>query len=225
MARIKNMRPTVIYWLVDTRTNTPFYCGKTVNSPQVRLRGHRSAAKSRPYGLVGLRVIECGENIRMQIMETVPSDGDWVAREKRWIWLLRGSFSGCVNVSEGGQGGSGVIPSIETRRKQSVSHAGKKLPKEQCAKISAALTGLKRGPMSIEQREQMRAARIGKKQKPEHVAKRAASNTGRKRSSETRARMSAWQIGKTISVEQREKLRAAAFRQHARMRASESANG
>jgi very-short-patch-repair endonuclease len=66
---------------------------------------------------------------------------------------------------------------------------------EHRAKISASLTGQKRGPMSAETKAKLgaavSAALKGKPKSPEHVAKVAAANRGKSRSAATRAKISA----------------------------------
>lgn len=72
---------------------------------------------------------------------------------------------------------------------------GKPHTAEQRAKISAGLTGKRRGPMTAEAKAKIgasvSAALKGKPKSPEHIAKVAAANRGRPVSAETRAKISA----------------------------------
>lgn len=173
--RKPNARPTVIYWLVDARTNTPFYCGKTVFSPQHRLRKHL-ADMNRYDRPVSLRLRNCCGNVRIVVMETVPANRDWVVREKRWIELLRFSFPDCANITEGGQGPAGFIPSPETRAKLSKARKGRPHSPEHRANLAGALVGR---PCTSEAREKMRAKRLRDGISPEHRANIVAANRRR----------------------------------------------
>jgi hypothetical protein len=126
MPRRKNTKPTLIYFLLDARPKKlaagwpmgePFYCGKTVDSAEARLSSHRFDARKWPNRRISKRIAECGEHVRAQVMETVPLDADWIAREKRWIELLRFSFPGGTNVSDGGDGSPGYVHTEESRAK------------------------------------------------------------------------------------------------------------
>lgn len=200
--RVKNTRPTLIYWLIDIRPETiaagwssglPFYCGKTVATTRIRLGQHRCQAASKPHGKVGIRVVECGEFIRVQTMEVVPSAEDWTAREKFWIATMRLLYPGCcLNVTDGGEGPVGHVQSAETLVKKSI-----------------ALRGLKRTPETC---ERLRKANLGKILTPEHRAKLSISHLGKTPSVESRAKTSAALMGikrPPMSAEHREKNRLA----------------
>lgn len=122
MPRRKNTRPTIIYWLLDTRPEIiakgwligePFYCGKTVDTTERRLHGHRADAATRPFGKVSARILECGDFVRIETMEIVPPDQDWCERERHWISVIRFSFPDSVNVSDGGSRSPGWVPTAE----------------------------------------------------------------------------------------------------------------
>lgn len=216
MPRRPNARPTNIYWLYDVRPDTiadgwpngkPFYCGKTVATPQTRLSQHRCQATRKPHGDVGARVVECDQFIRIQIMEVVPFDQDWCAREKFWVATGRFLYPGMfLNVSDGGEGAPGYIPTAATRAKLSAARVGKKRSAETCAKMSAARKGIK---LSSEWRENLRLAHLGKKLSAEHVAKRSAGQraSGIKLSPAHLAALSASRQGKKASPETRARMR------------------
>lgn len=108
-------RPTTIYWLIDTRSGLPFYCGKTVFSAERRFAQHQCAAINGARTPTSKRIRACGDGIRIHIVEVVPVGGDWQYREQSWIRVLRGSFPDCTNVADGGQGAAGVIHSTRSR--------------------------------------------------------------------------------------------------------------
>lgn len=206
MPRRKNTKPTMIYWLFDARTNTPFYCGKTVMVPEKRLRDHRTAAVKRPHGRVSAYVIECGKAIRMQTIEIVSVEQNWRDRERHWIAVLRRINPNCTNVSDGGDGSPGWVPSAEWRANRSARLQGMKHSSETREKIGAAQRGKSK---SLEMRARLSAANKGRKQPPEAVMKTAAANRGRKATPETRAKLSAARQGRIYSPGARAKMRAA----------------
>lgn len=191
--RKKNTRPTQIYWLVDTRTGLPFYCGKTVGLLERRLIGHCSRAKTHPNRLVSKRILECGEHIRIQLIETVPANIDWVERERKWIGVLRANFTDTANTSDGGEGTPGVIHTIETRRRLSESHKGVKLTPEAIAKRTAKVLGSKR---SSETRAKQSESAKARWERPEYRENFSRGRAGFSQSPEARAKISAAQIGK-----------------------------
>jgi len=203
--RQKNTKDTFIYWLVDTRTNTPFYCGKTVDKPERRLRNHISDANryDRP---ICRRLRECAGNIRVQIMEIVPVDGDWVAREKRWIEILRFSFPDNANIADGGQGVPGFIQSAETIAKKRASRLGKVTSPETRAKQSAAQMGK---PVSHEARVKIGTANAGKIRTDAFRAGRSAMLKALWESKEYRAKISRSRTGRKASAEHRANLKRA----------------
>lgn len=214
MPRVPNTRPTIVYWLIDMRPETlvehpqghPFYCGKTVRDIPYRLRKHRTYARRKPNRLVSVWLNQCGEYMRVQVMETVPANGDWIARERWWIYTIRTFWPGGANVSAGGTGVPGYVHSAESRAKMSASMRGKKRSADACARMSASRTGRK---LSDEQRAKISTFHKGKKLSAEHCAKMSASNKGKKRSPETCARISASKKGHKISADIRAKMSAA----------------
>lgn len=178
MARRPNTRPTLIYWLVDTRTGIPFYCGKTVLSLCKRLVCHRYEATNGERR-VHVKVRECGEHISIHEMESVPPDGDWVAREKRWIYILRETHPDICNTADGGAGAPGRIVSDETRAKLSEIFKGK-------------------STHSAETRAYLSVIGMGRKRSLESVERSAAGNRGSKHSPESREKMSAAQKARYV---------------------------
>lgn len=188
MARKKNTRATSIYWLVDSRTGTPFYCGKTVLTPAHRFASHKRESANGGDRPLHHKIRECGEHVTLHIMETVPASGNWAERERRWILLLRHTNPNACNLSDGGDGAPGLIISPETRAKLSASLKGKIRTPEHCANLSASKKGKKRKPRTDETRAKLSA--IAKNRSPETRAKYSESNRNRVVSPETRTRMS-----------------------------------
>jgi NUMOD3 motif len=77
-----------------------------------------------------------------------------------------------LNLTDGGEGASGLVMSEEAKRKLSEHFSGKTRPEEHRAKM--------RKPKSEEHRRKVRAANIGKKQSPETIEKKRQSFLRRK---------------------------------------------
>lgn len=199
-------RPTSIYWLIDSRTNEPFYCGKTVLPLHQRLANHKYEAAHGDRA-VHRRVRACGEQFSIHLVETVPAGGDWGEREKRWIYVLRQAFDNVCNTADGGAGTPGRVVSPETRAKIIKANTGRKHSPETRAKISQFLTGRKWKPESI---AKMRATKLGYVFTPEH---RAAISTAKKgkpgqpHTDERRAKISKANKGKKRTEATRQRMR------------------
>lgn len=223
---INDTRPTTIYWLVDMLTKVPFYCGKTVLPPHKRLACHKYDAR-KGTTRVNVKVRECGEHIQIYQMESVPVGGDWSAREKRWIVLLRHINPNCCNTNAGGAGMPGWVPTAETRAKLSAMFKGRSTHSaETRAHLSAIGMGRKRSPESVEKGRKTNAgfkhtpdvlARLSAVQKARYAGERGdelRSAIGLRRkgviaSDETRAKQSAAHTGRKRTPEEKEKLRIA----------------
>jgi hypothetical protein len=200
MARIPNTRPTNIYWLFDVRPETlvghpkgrPFYCGKTVHDVGVRQREHRRDANRHASRPVSAWMLACEDHVRVQIMEIVPVGSRWGERERWWIQTIHVLHPGGANVSAGGEGTPGCVPTAATRAKMSAARKGQKHSPEHCAKIGDAN---RRRVIKPETRAKISAARMGN-----------PSKTGLVLSPETRARIGAAQVGVKHTVERREKM-------------------
>lgn len=150
MPRRLEMRPTTIYWLEDCRPETlrrwpngkPFYCGKTVHSPEKRFEQHRYQATISPHKKMSKHILACEPHIRVRTMEVVPPNGNWEEREKWWIYTLRLLWPQCFNVASGGQGASGTIHSRQARAnmKRGQRNSKVRLEKRNIKKYFAGLT-------------------------------------------------------------------------------------
>lgn len=239
MPRRPNNYPTHIYLLIDVRPETlgfapngkPFYCGKTIKDPAVRLIGHRVDARRDSKRPVAKMLRECGEHVQIDVIEVVPVGQNWVERERFWIATLRHFHPDCVNVQRGGEGTPGLIHSDESRAKMSAARKGVKRAQpfsaEHRAKISAARKGVKRGPFSVEHLANLSAAIKGRTFSDEWRAKLSAAAKGRKLSAEHRAKVGEAGKGRKQSAETIAKREAtmAAIRATPEYRAKMSAAG
>lgn len=180
-----------IYTLTDPRTDAIRYVGWSFDVVR-RLNAHVSTAKNtvshkshwvRSLTSLGLRPIAT-------VVES--GCGDWQEAEKRWIAHHLSIGTKLTNMTIGGDGTPGCIPSIATREKMSKAGLGKIRTPESIEKSRAGLLGKKQSPEHIAALSRVRKgkspvaamaaaalANKGRKQTPEFIAKRTAALTGR----------------------------------------------
>jgi LEM3-like protein/NUMOD3 motif-containing protein len=196
-----------IYALCRGDTGAPFYIGK---GRRERWAFHEWEARNGGSGhkCNTIRSIWAAgfDVVKVKIHENL-SEPDAHGYEAALIAALGRRPSGpLVNLTDGGDGVSGLIITREAREKMSAAKRGKKLTPESISKRSEALRGRAMPP---EIREKISAAQRGKprnKLTPDSIAKRSAAIRGQIRSVETRSRISAGNLGKKMSPESRAKM-------------------
>lgn len=187
----------------------PFYVGKGFAARafkfSIRTQHHKNIVSKYGEGNIGVFVFSC------------ESEEQAFADEIQQIAQLRKEGFTLVNLTNGGEGSTGCIASIETRmklsaaslgRKQpprsaefkkiaSISRIGKKINAEQRARQLSAINakkGEKRKPPSEETKLKISAALTGKKRSLESRTKQSETTKGAKRplSDEMKSRMIAW---------------------------------
>lgn len=141
-----------IYKLIDPRDLSTRYVGKT-NNPRVRLKNHclHRFATSCSVWVQELRSL--GLKPTMDILEEVPPERDWKAREAHWIFSLTEQGHKLYNSAKAGAGPpTPHIVSQSTREKLRQMFKGRPIPPEQRALISKSLTGKKQSPETIAKR-------------------------------------------------------------------------
>ena len=145
------------------------------------------------------------------------SDDELDYWEMYYIEKLNTKAPNGYNLTDGGGGMHGYVPSEETRRKLSEANTGKQLTEETKRKLSEANTGK---PLTEETKRKLSEANTGEKNpnygKPlseEHKKKISESRKGKPRSEETKKKISeskkgqtSWNKGKPMSDEQKRKL-------------------
>lgn len=153
MANVSD-KTTYIYGLTDPRTNELRYVGKTVLKPERRLQLHISFAKDESKTSRSYRWFRSltRENVKPEIfvIQEIPPLGDWTEAEQFWIAYYR--FIGCrlCNVTDGGEGHSGFVPTADTIAKIK-AHRQSDEHRERVSKQTTELWRAKRSEIIIAQ--------------------------------------------------------------------------
>lgn len=118
--RIGGQRETLIYALLDPRTDEVRYIGKTQRSPRKRHNEHIQDAfrKHRlPVQRWTKHLYDNGSWSCLKHLEYVQAGGDWAAREKHWIDRFRSDGARLLNLTDGGEGLMGHHHSPQTKEK------------------------------------------------------------------------------------------------------------
>jgi hypothetical protein len=124
----------------------PFYIGKGKGG-RARSKANRNPHWLRTASKHGLVV---------EVIANWPTEREAFEHERFLIKCFRDIGYKLVNMSDGGEGQSGWVPSKETRQKISASTTGRRLSPEASAAQAAKLRGRKQTP------EQIEAARLGR---------------------------------------------------------------
>lgn len=133
------------------------------------------------------------------------TEAEALSLEIAWIALWRSQGQAVANITDGGEGTTGLVHSEQTRALIKAKRAGQ--PRRPCSpetreKIAAAQRGVKRGP-----NPKMRAALTGRKLSEEHKRKIGEGGRGRVDSPEVRARRAVANKGRKASETTRLLLR------------------
>ena len=175
MSKIIYKDPNRFYVYAFLREDgTPYYIGKGT--------GDRAWIKS------GRQVSPPTDSSRISILTETLTETEAFSEEIRLIQFYGRKDLGTGilrNLTDGGEGASGCIPSAETIAKRSAANTGKKRSPETLAKISGENNHMFGKKQTPEHRAKNSAAHFGKKQTPETLAKMSAAHTGKKQSPET----------------------------------------
>lgn len=171
-----------IYELLDPRSKEIRYVGKT-NNPKHRYSQHLYCSKYRKrtsHCVSWIKsLLEIGLEPILEIKEEFNNECECFRREIELISKYRNDGVKLTNLTNGGEGQSGRIVSIETRKKISDTkklipnpYLGKKRPKYIGEKISASSRGRK---LTEEHKNKLSTAKIGNKLSENTKAKMSLS--------------------------------------------------
>ena len=196
------------------------YVGKTTWSPRIRLRAHINSSKRwvHTHKAHWIRhLLNSGHVPELRVIGAVPDDNSSLA-EQICIFAARHLGARLTNTTDGGEGGTGIFPSPETRRLLSEHAKTRRHSAETRARISESNMGR---VVSDETRRKSAATRLRKRDAREAAGVFSGARMkelfppppAKKRpppSEETRAKMSAaWKLRAPASAETRAKISAA----------------
>jgi group I intron endonuclease len=178
----RHRRDVCTIYLIKNAVNGKCYVGQTWTTATHRLREHIYAALSRTKRCIKLAraILKYGQTaFTIDVLSTAASQEKADLLEDHYIVELNTITHG-YNIRRGGSHGA---HSAESRRKMTTAKKGKVFfTAETREKLSKALIGRNKGPLSEETKKKLKAAQLGKKH-----------------SIEVRERMSATRVGKTLS--------------------------
>lgn len=191
-----------IYTLSDPRTQEVRYVGVTTRRRK-RYLDHVSAANrgGKTHRDCWIRSLLAQGHIPVYQTIERGTGGGWQEAEQRWIATYRGPFD-LTNLTDGGDGITGYVPTPELRQKWSRQRAGVKYPPHRVP----GMLGKKHTPETI---EKIRAAGLGRKLSEEAKQKISKKHKGRTLSEEQRQRLAELHRGTRLSEEHKQKIAAA----------------
>lgn len=181
------------YTYLHTRASDgkPFYVGKGIGNRAWSAK-NRNQFWQRTHAKHGVIV---------DVLSRWPTEAEAFEHEKFLIRCLKEMGHKLVNMTEGGEGQSGWVPTEETKQRISAAKIGKPSPKR----------GI---PLSESARLKIIESKRGKTLTEEHKAKISAAGKGIPKSPEHKAKISQGNKGRIVSEETRRKISEAHKRRH-----------
>lgn len=195
----------IIYKIENTK-NSKCYIGSTLNFKH-RVFCHKNNLLKKKHINKKLQFAwnKYGEECFLfTVIEEVQSPSLLIEREQFYIEFYKAVEDGYNICPVAGSPGTGISPSVETRKKLSDAMKGRYFSPATREKISVSKRGR---PRSEETKRKLAIASTGKKQSPETIKKRITALSGLKRSKEFCQLMSELNKGRIISQAQREKIK------------------
>lgn len=217
------MKTSSIYTFRDPRTQCIRYVGICVSPIKYRVARHWKDARAGSILAVHRWLRKLDGLGLSPIVECIEQTTDR-SREVHWIAFYRAAGAPLLNLTDGGEGMLGHVPTPATRAKKAAiwteemkaekraEMTGTKHSAEVRAKIGLGNKGKKMPPPTPERLVKMRAASLGRKLSPEAREKISASKLGKKRPPLTEAQCqerSKRAKGRRHTEEAKQKCRAA----------------
>jgi NUMOD3 motif len=187
------------HWRLDR--DECFYVGKGKGN-----RAYNLSNRNRHHKAIMAKLHREGFAMEIKIVASGIDEETAFSLEKERIAFWRNAGCDLVNMTTGGEGLAGLKFSIEHREKLSNSRNRQVMSPEQKNKISLALKGRKKNPLSV---VKSNAAKIGKKASAATREKMSLAHAGKPRkplSEQTKAKISAAHMGKIVRPETKQKL-------------------
>lgn len=188
------------HWRPDT--NCCFYVGKGHGDRAFRLN-----KRNRHHRHITRKLSELGLSVEVRIISDRMSEPDALAFEIERIKFWREAQGFLTNITDGGDGVSGLVHSDQSKELMRLKRKAQKVVHSEATrkKIAAANRIAHKGKKNPDHSARM----TGRRHSPEHRAKISAGNIGKVPSVETRQKISAANKGRIVSDEARAKMRAA----------------
>ncbi len=140
----------MVIYKATNKINGKCYIGKTVRSLEVRIFHHKCLSKRSAKIYFHNAIKKYGiQSFEWSIIDTAETEEILNEKEIYWIKFLNTKSPNGYNLTDGGEGISGWIPTKESRKK-----------------LSEVKMGKKRKPFTEETRNKMRESKKGKKLEP-----------------------------------------------------------
>ena len=177
------------------------------NTPNKRFNSHRQAERLGRKTPLYSWMRKHSSDVRSTIVISNISWEDACAKEIELISKHRASSDRLLNLTDGGDGPSGYVHTVEAKRKISEASKGRKHSDESRKRIAEANTGKTH---SLKTRAHLSEINKGKSPSEATKAKLSKANKGRPLSEEHRKNISKSQKGRTFSDDTRRKMSEAA---------------
>lgn len=181
-----NMHTMWVYLITNVK-NGKRYVGITTVGVEKRWVRHIACAPHTRRPLAHAIMHHGAHSFNVTTLEECCDKAELCKREQHWIAELGTRVPHGYNLTDGGEGMSGHTPSLETRRRMSTSHSGRRRSQSTRTKMSAA----------------------AKSRSSETRAKISRARSGRRLSDETRKKIAAKLLGRRLTSTHTAKIRGA----------------
>ena len=175
-----------------TPTGRLFYIGKGVGRRAWSVKGRNKYWKN---------IVSKHGDPRIEVLANWSTEAEAFDHEKFLIWCFRDMGQPIANITDGGEGSSGLVHTEAVKEKIRSLHKGKKLTPEHVELLRKSSTGRKHTEETKSYLSKLNKERVLTEDQLQRIKN---AHTGKKHSSETRKKISLAHIGKSMSLEHRE---------------------